>query len=140
MEKVSIIDIQGVQWEIEDKNAHKRINELKKEIEELKTIEKWSSTVKDYGGQIIARRQGNIVNIVGTNIGRVKKIPTNVGNINFAILPERFRPQEDQFFIMRISGSYVTQYGGAIHPDGNINSWTYTDIDWGSFSLSYIVD
>lgn len=135
-----MIDIQGVQWLIEDENAHKRINELEKKIEELKTIEKWSSTVKDYGGQIIARRQGNVVNIVGLNIGRDKKIPTNVGDINFAILPERFRPKEDQFYIMRVSGSYMTQYGGLIYPNGNINFWTYVEVDVGCFSLSYIVD
>lgn len=140
MEKVSIIDIQGVQWEIEDKNAHKRINELEKEIKELKTIEKWSSTVKDYGGQIIARRQGNTVNIMGVSIGSVKKIPATVGNIDFAILPERFRPQEEQFYIMRISGSYTTQYGGMIIPNGIINFWTYVEVDYGCFSLSYIVD
>lgn len=140
MEKASIIDIQGVQWEIEDKNAHKRINELEKKIEELKTIEKWSSTVKDYGGQIIARRQGNIINIVGTGIGENKVIPANVGDINFAILPERFRPKEEHFYIMRISRSYITQYGGIVRPNGDINFWTYVDVDYGCFSLSYIVD
>lgn len=140
MEKVSIIDIQGIQWAIKDQEASNKIATLEKEIKELKTIEKWSSTVKDYGGQIIARRQGNTVNIVGVNIGSVKKIPETVGNIDFAILPERFRPQEEQFYIMRVSGSYITQYGGMVYPNGNINFWIYTEVDYGYFSLSYIVD
>lgn len=140
MDKASIIEIQGVKWQIEDENATKKINELETEIQKLKTIEKWEYTIPNYGGRIIARRQGNVVNVTGQNIGGINKITSNIGDINFAILPERFRPKEDHFYIMRISGSYTTQYGGMIYQDGNINFWTYTDVDHGYFSLSYIVD
>ena len=140
MNKVSTIEIQGIQWEIEDENATKKINELETEIQKLKTIEKWEYTIPNYGGGIIARRQGNVVNVTGQNIGEINKITSDTGDINFAILPERFRPKEDQFYIMRISASYTTQYGGMIYPNGNINFWTYEDVNHGYFLLSYIVD
>lgn len=140
MEDVKTIDIGGVQWNIKDQEARNDIITLKAEVEKLRTIEKWEYNIPIYGGKIIARRQGNTINIVGTGIGRDKIISKDVGNINFAILPERFRPKEEHFYIMRISGSYLTQYGGMVQPNGNINFWTYVDVDYGCFSLSYIVD
>ena len=140
MEKVSIIDIQGEQWPIEDENARKKIAELETEIKKLKTIEKWDYTIPNYGGHITARRQGNVVNVIGENIGRINKIPKDVGDFNFAILPERFRPTENCFYMCKIDGSYRTQYGGVVFPNGKINFWTYVDVDYGNFSLSYIVD
>lgn len=140
MAEVKIIDIDGVQWPMKDETARNKIAALETEIANLKTVEKWETTIPNYGGKIIARRQGNIVNIVGSDIGRVNKIPSNIGDINFATLPERFRPPEACFFMIRVSGKYVTQYGAMVYPNGEINCWTYTDIDYGYFSLSYIVD
>lgn len=140
MAEVKIIDIDGEQWEMKDQAARNKIKVLETEITNLETIEKWETTIPNYGGKIIARRQGNIVNIIGNSIGRDNKIPSTVGDINFAILPERFRPSESCFFMMRTSGSYQTSYGGMIYVSGEINCWTYTDIDYGCFSLSYIVD
>lgn len=140
MAEVKIIDIDGVQWPIKDQTARDKIKALETEVTNLKAVEKWETTIPNYGGEIIARRQGNVVNIIGNNIGRVNKIPSTIGDINFAILPERFRPLEACFFMIRISGSYQTSYGGIIYPNGKINCWTYTDIDYGYFSVSYIVD
>lgn len=140
MAEVKIIDIDGVQWEMKDQTARDKITALEKEIISLKTVEKWETTIPNYGGKIIARRQGNIVNVVGSNIGRENKIPSTTGDINFATLPERFRPSGACFFMIRVSGSYHTSYGGMVYPTGKINCWTYTDIDYGFFSLSYIVD
>ena len=40
MDKASIIEIQGVQWEIEDENAHERINKLETETT-VKRTELW---------------------------------------------------------------------------------------------------
>lgn len=140
MADVKIIDIDGVQWNVKDQDARNEITTLKTEIEKLKTIEKWEYVIPTYGGHIIARRQGNVINVVGNDIGRVSMITSDVGDINLAILPERFRPQEGCFFMMRLSGSYQTNVGGIVYPDGNINFWTYENVDWGYFSLSYIVD
>lgn len=140
MADVKIIDIDGERWNMKDQDARNEITTIKTEIAKLKTIEKWEYTVPTYGGHIIARRQGNIVSVTGNNIGRDNKIQQSVGDINFAILPERFRPQEACFFIMRLSGSYQTNIGGAVYPNGNINFWTYAEVDYGCFSLSYIVD
>lgn len=140
MADVKIIDIDGEQWNVKDQDARNEITTLKTEIEKLKTIEKWEYVIPTYGGHIIARRQGNVINVLGNGIGRESKITSDVGNIDFAILPERFRPQEACFFMMRLSGSYITDVGGTVHTNGNINFWTYKDVDYGYFSLSYIVD
>ena len=140
MEEVKTIDIDGVQWSIKDETARNKITGLETKITNLKTVEKWETTIPNYGGKIVARRQGNIVHVCGNNIGRENPIPETIGDINFATLPERFRPSEACFFIIRITGSYQTSYGGMIYPNGNINYWTYKAIDYGFFSLSYIVD
>ena len=140
MADVKIIDIDSVQWNIKDQDARNEITTLKTEIEKLKTIEKWEYVIPTYGGYIVARRQGNIVSVIGNGIGKVNKIPSTTGDINFTTLPERFRPQEACFFIMRLSGSYETNIGGEIYQDGNIKFWTYKEVDYGCFSLSYIVD
>ena len=140
MEVVNTLDIDGTQWNIQDTEARNEISALKTEIEKLKTIEKWEYTVPTYGGVIVARRQGNVVSVNGNNIGKVKPLTTDIGDINLAVLPERFRPLEEQFFMMRLSGSYQTQYGGEVHLNGNINYYTYTDADHAYFSISYIVD
>lgn len=140
MALVKIVDIDGVQWEMKDQTARDKITALETEIKNLKTVEKWETTIPNYGGKIIARRQGNVVNVIGNNIGRENKIPSTVGDINFATLPERFRPSEGCFFIIRVSGSYQSSYGGMIKPTGEVNCWTYIDIDYGCFSVSYIVD
>lgn len=140
MEKVSIIDIQGVQWEIEDREAKNAIITLKAEVEKLRTIEKWEYNIPIYGGKIVARRQGNVVSVIGLDIGRVQNITQDIGDINFAVLPERFRPSNECFYMLRTSGSYTTQYGGTIRQNGEINCYTYTTIELGFFSVSYIVD
>ena len=140
MEVVNTLDIDGTQWEIQDVIARNEISALKTEIEKLNTIEKWEYTVPTYGGKIIARRQGNVVSVNGNSIGKVKPLTPDIGNINLAILPERFRPLESQFFMMRLSGSYQTQYGGVVNPNGAINYYTYTLADYACFSVSYIVD
>ena len=140
MQEVKIIDIDNVQWNIKDQEARNRIANLETEIPKLKTVEKWQYTIPNYGGTIIARRQGNVVSVVGVNIGVENAILSTVGDIDFAILPERFRPKEDCFFMMRTAGSYVTQYGGIVFTNGRINFYTYTSVTLGCFSLSYIVD
>lgn len=140
MAEVKTIDIDGIQWEMKDQTARNKITTLETEIARLKTVEKWETTIQNYGGKITARRQGNIVSVTGDSIGRENKIPSTIGDINFAILPERFRPREKCFFMMRLSGSYETNIGGTILEDGNINFWTYKEVDYGCFSLSYIVD
>lgn len=140
MADVKVIDIDNEQWNIKDQMAREKITTLETEIEKLKTIEKWEYTVPIYGGHIIARRQSNVVSISAGGIGSITPIPATVGDINITILPERFRPLEKQFFMTRISGSYVTQFGGEVFEDGNINFWTYAEISYGDFSLSYIVN
>lgn len=140
MEVVNILDIDGTQWEIQDGVARSEISALKTEIKKLRTIEKWEYNIPIYGGNIIARRQGNVVNVIGNAIGSVKKITSDIGDINFAVLPERFRPLEQNFFMARVSGSYQTNFGGVIYPNGNVNYYTYTEVDYCSFSVSYIVD
>ena len=140
MADVKIVDIDNVQWNMKDQEARNRIAELETEIPKLKTVEKWQYTIPNYGGSIVARRQGNVVSIVGSDIGVANPIPSTVGDINFAILPEKFRPKENCFYMMRIAGSYITQYGGAVFPNGAINFYTYISVSKGDFSLSYIVD
>ena len=140
MADVKIVDIDNVQWNMKDQETRNKTAILEEEITKLKTVEKWQYTIPHYGGSIVARRQGNVVSVVGTDIGLANPIPSTVGNIDFAILPERFRPKENSFFMMRIAGSYVTQYGGIIFQNGAINFYTYTNVDRGDFSLSYIVD
>lgn len=140
MEVANILDIDGSQWEIQDVEARNEIVTLKTEIEKLKTIEKWEYTIPTYGGEIIARRQGNIVNITANRIGRTNPIPDTIGNMVFAVLPERFRPSFEQFYMMRLSGSYQTNIGGTIAINGAINFYTYRVIEYGSFTVSYIVD
>ena len=140
MADVKTVDIDGSQWSMKDQVARDKIAALETEIPKLKTVEKWQYTIPNYGGSIVARRQGNVVSVVGTKIGAANYIPSTVGNIDFAILPERFRPKEGCFFMMRISGSYITQYGGVVFPNGSINFYTYKNVDDGYFSLSYIVD
>ena len=140
MEVVNTLDIDGTQWEIQDAKARNEIVTLKTEIEKLKTIEKWEYTIPTYGGKIIARRQGNVVSLNGFDIGTVKNLTTDIGDINLAILPEKFRPLDSHFFMMRTSGSYQTQTGGVVYPNGAINFYTYKVVDYGYFSVSYIVD
>ena len=140
MEVVHTLDIDGAQWEIRDQESRNEIATLKTEIEKLKTVEKWVYNMPIYGGEITARRQGNVVSVTGINIGSVKEITPDVGDINFAVLPERFRPSDAQFYMMRMSGSYQTQYGGVVYPNGNINFYSYATVDYGYFSVSYIVD
>lgn len=140
MEIANTLDIDGTQWEIQDSGARNEISVLKTEMEKLRTIEKWHYDIPIYGGKIVARRQGNVVNVTGINIGSTKNLTTDIGDIDLAILPERFRPSEIQFFMMRTSGSYSTKYGGAIYPNGAINYYTYAITDYGYFSVSYIVD
>lgn len=140
MADVKIIDIDSEQWSIKDQMAREKIATLETEIEKLKTIEKWEYTVPTYGGHITARRQGNVVSISAQDIGRVTPIPKTAGDVNIAILPERFRPSEGQFFVMRWDGSFGTQFGGKVFANGNINFWTYKEISYGEFSLSYIVN
>ena len=140
MADVKIVDIDNVQWNIKDQDARNKVLILEEEIKKLKTIEKWEYTIPNYGGHIVARRQGNVVSITANGIGRNNILPGSVGGINFATLPERFRPSEGCFYMMRVSGSYETRYGGMVYPDGNINFWTYVEVDYGDFSVSYIVD
>lgn len=140
MADVKIVDIDGEQWNIKDQMAREKIATLETEIEKLKTIEKWEYNIPIYGGHIVARRQGNVVNVSGNSIGKVKELTQDIGDVTFAILPERFRPLEEQFFIVRLSGSYQTQYGGTVYPSGSINYYTYTVTNRGCFSVSYIVD
>ena len=140
MEIVNTLDIDGTQWEIQDVEARNEIATLKTEIEKLKTIEKWEYTIPTYGGDIIALRQGNVVSVNGIGIGSLKIVTKDIGDINFAVLPKRFRPSNEQFFMMRLSGSYITKYGGEILADGNIKFYTYENVDHGCFSISYIVD
>ena len=140
MEIVNTLDIDGTQWEIRDEEARNKISALQAEIEKLKTVEKWEYNIPIYGGKIIASRQGNVISVTGTNIGRVKALTKDIGDINFTVLPEKFRPSNAQFFMMRTSGSYITQYGGVIYTNGDINFYTYEIVDYGYFSLSYIVD
>ena len=140
MADAKIVNIKGVQWDLKDEMARGEIVTLKKEIEKLRTIEKWEYDIPIYGGKIIARRQGNVVNVSGNRIGVVKELSQNIGDIILSVLPERFRPSENCFYMMRSSGSYVTQYGGIINPNGEISYYTYTNVDYGAFSASYIVD
>lgn len=140
MADVKVIDIDGEQWNMKDQMAREKIATLETEIEKLKTIEKWEYTVPTYGGHITARRQGNVVSISAESIGQATPISSTTGDVNIANLPERFRPSEEQFFMMRLTGSYKTQFGGAIYVSGNVNFWTYEEISWGSFSVSYIVN
>lgn len=140
MAVVHTIDINGDQWQIEDQVEKDKVAVLEAEIEKLKTIEKWEYTVPIYGGLITVYRQGNVVSISAKNIGRVTPIPSTEGDVNIAILPERFRPSVAQFYMMRVSGSYDTHYGGKVYPNGEINFWTYTEISYGEFSLSYIIE
>lgn len=140
MADAKIVDIKGVQWNLKDEVARNEIVTLKEEIEKLRTIEKWQYNIPTYGGLIVASRQGNVVNVTGNDIGSVNPLTINIGNINLAILPERFRPSEVQFFMMRTSGSYSTNCGGAIFPNGAINYYTYVNTDYGYFSVSYIVN
>lgn len=140
MEVAHTLDIGGSQWELKDVEARNEILALKTEIEKLKTVEKWEYIVPTYGGHITARRQGNIVNVIGNDIGRENKITPDIGDLNFANLPERFRPKEACFFMIRLSGSYQTNTGGTIYPNGYINYWTYGLADKICFSVSYIVD
>ena len=140
MAEVHIVDIDGEQWDMKDLPLTERVAALETEIPKLKTVEKWEYTIPNYGGRIVARRQGNVDSVIGTNIGDGNPIPSSVGNIDFAVLPERFRPKEPCFYMMRIAGSYVTQYGGVVFPNGSINFYTYVSISNGDFSLSYIVD
>lgn len=140
MADVKMVDIDNVQWNMKDQEARNKVAALETEIQKLKTVEKWQYTIPNYGGSIVARRQGNVVSVIGTNIGIANAIPSTVGSVDFAILPERFRPKERCFFIMRTSGSYVTQYGGTVSTNGVINFYTYVIVDNGDFSLSYIVD
>ena len=140
MEVVNTLDIDGTQWEIRDEEARNKIATLETEIKKLKTIEKWGYNIPIYGGEITARRQGNVVTVTGYNIGTVKKLTQDIGDIDLAVLPERFRPSDAQFFMMRTSGSYTTQYGGAVYPTGKINFYTYVFVDYGYFTVTYIVD
>lgn len=140
MADVKIVDIDNVQWNMKDQEARNKTAILEEEITKLKTVERWDYEIPTYGGHITARRQGNIVSVIGYGIGSKSPIPQTTGNIDFAILPERFRPLEQIFFMLRTAGSYSTQYGGIVFPNGAINSWTYVKIDFGYFSLSYIVD
>lgn len=140
MEVVNTLDIDGTQWEIQDAESRSEISALKTEIKKLKTVEKWIYNIPIYGGEITARRQGNVVSVTGIDIGRIKEITKDIGDINFAVLPVNFRPSNPQFFMMRTSGSYSTQYGGVIYGSGNINFYTYAIVDYGYFSVSYIVD
>lgn len=140
MADAKIVNIKGVQWDLKDEVARNEITTLKTEIETLRAVEKWEYKIPQYGGEIVARRQGNVVNIIATKIGETNKIPSSVGNIDFAILPERFRPSNECFYMMRTAGSYVTQHGGMINPNGAINYYTYTEVSYGYFSVSYIVD
>ena len=140
MEVANTLDIDGTQWELQDVEARNKIATLETEIEKLKTIEEWVYNIPVYGGKITARRQGNVVSVFGNGIGRVKELTEDIGDINFAVLPERFRPAGPQFFMVRISGSYSTNYGGMIQEDGNVNFYTYTSVDYGYFSVSYIVN
>lgn len=140
MEIANTLDIDGTQWEIQDSGARNEISVLKTEMEKLKTIEKWEYDIPIYGGKIVARRQGNVITVTGNDIGRTKNLTTDIGDINFTVLPERFRPSEAQFFMMRTSGSYSTKYGGVVYPNGNVNFYTYAIVDYGYFSVSYIVD
>ena len=140
MEVVNTLDIDGTQWNIQDSEARNEISALKTEINKLRTIEKWEYDIQVYGGKITARRQGNVVSVIGTNIGRIKELTQDIGDINLAVLPERFRPSEACFFMMRTSGSYSTQYGGLVYTNGAINFYTYVIVDYGYFSVSYIVD
>lgn len=140
MEVVNTLDIDGTQWEIRDIEARNKISALQTEIEKLKTVEKWVYNIPIYGGEIIASRQGNVVNVTGINIGRVKAITKDIGDINLTVLPKEFRPSNSQFFMMRTSGTYITQYGGMIYQSGNVNFYTYEIVDYGYFSVSYIVD
>lgn len=139
METVNTLDIDGTQWEIQDTEARNKISDLQTEIEKLKTVKKWVYDIPIYGGQIIASRQGNVVNVTGTNIGRVKALTKDIGDINFTVLPKEFRPSDPQFYMMRTAGSYITQYGGVIYQNGNINFYTYEIVDYGCFSVSYII-
>lgn len=140
MEVVNILDIDGIQWEVQDVEARNKISASQTEIEKLKTVEKWVYNIPIYGGEIIARKQGNVVSVTGTNIGRVEAITKDIGDINFAVLPKEFRPSTPQFFMVRTSGSYITQLGGVIYPAGNINFYAYEIVDYGYFSISYIID
>ena len=140
MEVVNTLDIDGTQWNIQDTEARNEISALKTEIEKLNTIEKWEYNLPVYGGKIIARRQGNVVSVNGFDIGTVKALTTDIGDINLAILPEKFRPSDPHFFMMRTAGSYQTQCGGVVYPNGAINYYTYTNVNYGYFSVSYIVD
>ena len=140
MEVVNTLDIDGTQWELRDEEARNEISALKTEIEKLKTVEKWEYNIPIYGGKIAARKQGNVVSVTGFDIGREKEITTDIGDLNFTVLPEKFRPSDTQFFLTRTSGSYITQYGGMIFPEGNINFYTYVTVNYGYFSVSYIVD
>ncbi len=140
MEVANILDIDGTQWEMQDAEARNKIATLETEIKKLKTIEKWEYTIPDYGGIIVASRQGNIVNITASSIGRIKPIPNTIGDMVFAVLPERFRPSFEQFYMMRLSGSYQTNCGGMIETNGAITFYTYAVVNHGSFSVSYIVD
>lgn len=140
MADAKIVNIKGVQWDLKDEVARNDIITLKAEVEKLRTIEKWEYNIPIYGGKIVARRQGNVVSVSGIRIGSVKSITQDIGNIDFAVLPERFRPSNECFYMLRIAGSYVTQYGGLIFSNGAINCYAYTTIDTGSFSVSYIVD
>ena len=140
MEVVNTLDIDGSQWEMQDAKARNEIEALKTEIEKLKTVEKWEYNIPIYGGKITARRQGNVVSVNGIDIGQLKNITQDIGDINFAVLPTRFRPSETQFFMMRMDATYVTQYGGQIQTNGDINFFTYEKVDCGHFSISYITN
>ena len=140
MQDVKIVDIDNEQWNMKDQEARTKIAALETEISKLKTVEKWQYTIPNYGGSIVARRQGNVVSVVGNDIGIANPITSTIGDIDFAILPERFRPKENCFYMMRIAGSYVTQYGGTVFTDGKINFYAYVNITNGCFSISYIVD
>ena len=140
MADVKIVDIDNVQWNMKDQEARNRIAILETEIQKLKTVEKWEYNIPIYGGEIVARKQGNVVNVTGVNIGTSKGLPTDIGDIDLAVLPERFRPSTINFFMVRTSGSYITQIGGAVYPNGAINYYTYELTNFGYFSVSYIVD
>lgn len=140
MADVRAIDIDGEQWNIKDQDTRDEITTLKEEIAKLKIVEKWEYVIPNYGGRIVAYRQGNVISVIGERIGIENNIPATMGNITFATLPERFRPKNECFFMLRISGSFQTNFGGMVLTNGNICSYTYNAIESGHFSLSYIVN
>jgi len=95
--------------------------------------------IANYGGTITCIKQGNIVTIIGRRIGAENSLPQG-SFYDLAIIDSKYRPSTELIApgFGQSNSSSAAVLGYTITTSGTIKVYSYTDVAYGSFVVTFV--